>query len=108
MIGDRRRRNERRPVNCTFPGGRGGFEQSVELTYTDGLARLWVSDNVVGFYPATVLEGEAQSGWRLVGIRDWVQLVGGDCHIESAPDASTTLTVEIPLLAEKERENGAH
>jgi signal transduction histidine kinase len=80
----------------------------VELAYGNGLARLLVSDDGVGFDPDTVLEGETRSGWGLVGIRERVQLAGGDCHIESAPGEGTTLTVEIPLLVAKEREDDAH
>ena len=71
----------------------------------------WVSScslDVVGLDPATVVEGETQSGWGLVGIRERVQLVGCDRHIESTPGAGASLTVEIPLLAEKGRQDGAH
>jgi signal transduction histidine kinase len=80
----------------------------VELVCDEALARLRVSDDGVGFAPATVLEGETQVGWGLVGIRERVQMAGGDCHIESALGEGTTLTVEIPLLTLKEREDVSH
>lgn len=79
----------------------------VELAYANGLARLQVSDDGVGFDPDTVLEGDTQVGWGLVGIRERVELAGGECHIESVPGEGTTLQVEIPLQAGEEGDNGA-
>lgn len=81
---------------------------AVELSFESGLVRLQISDDGVGFDPNAILDGELQSGWGLVGIRERVQLTGGDCHIESAPRKGTTLTVEIPLPALKEKGDGSH
>jgi signal transduction histidine kinase len=78
----------------------------VELAYVNGSARLQVSDDGVGFDPGTVLEGELESGWGLAGIRERVELVGGQCRIQSTPGKGTIVMVEIPLSVSEERENG--
>jgi len=80
----------------------------VEFDCCNGEARLRVSDDGVGFDPGSALDGDAKSGWGLVGIRKRVQLAGGECHIESAPGKGTSVTVEIPLPLVKEKGNGAH
>ena len=69
----------------------------VELTCDDGRVRLEVSDDGIGFDPATVLDEELRPGWGLVGIRERAQMAGGECHIKSAPGEGTTVTVEIPV-----------
>jgi signal transduction histidine kinase len=80
----------------------------VELAYGNRYARLQVSDDGVGFDAATVLEGETQVAWGLVGIRERVQLAGGECRIESKPGEGTTVTVEIPLHSREDGDNGAN
>jgi signal transduction histidine kinase len=70
---------------------------TMKLTYEDGLARLEIRDNGVGFDSSAVLEGEMVGGLGLVGIRERVQLAGGDCQIQSAPGEGTTVAVEIPF-----------
>jgi signal transduction histidine kinase len=82
-------------------------QAQVELSYKDGDAKLQISDDGIGFDSATVLEGETQLGWGLVGIRERAQMAGGTCHIESAPGEGTTVSVEIPLQAWEDRDNGA-
>jgi signal transduction histidine kinase len=85
----------------------GATHAAVELDCGRGLAQLRVSDDGVGFDPATVLNGRAQPGWGLVGIQERVQLAGGECRIESTPGKGTTLTVKIPFPTRKGRDNGA-
>jgi signal transduction histidine kinase len=80
----------------------------VTLVCEGKLARLRISDDGKGFDPASVMADELRSGWGLAGVQERVQLVGGACHIESAPGHGTTVTVEIPLFAWKEKDNGAH
>ncbi len=83
-------------------------QAQVKLVYNNGMARLQISDDGIGFDPSTVLEGDTQAGWGLVGIRERVQMAGGECRIESALGKGTTVTVEIPLLSWKEIDNGAN
>lgn len=53
---------------------------------------LTVTDDGVGFDPT-----RQHTGLGLVGIRERVSLLNGHLTLESAPDAGTHLTVEIPL-----------
>jgi len=80
----------------------------VHLRYDKDKIRLRINDDGVGFDPLPVLEGAAQTGWGLVGIRERVQMAGGECRIQSAVGVGTVLSVEIPLLDRKENENGSH
>ena len=70
---------------------------TVELACTDQLARLEIRDDGVGFDASAVFEGETAGGWGLMGIRERVQLAGGDCQIQTIPGEGTTVTVEIPF-----------
>jgi signal transduction histidine kinase len=54
--------------------------------------RLTISDNGIGFNTAT-----QDRGLGLVGIRERVELLGGDFNIETDPGSGTQLWVEIPL-----------
>ncbi len=62
--------------------------------------RLVVEDNGVGF-DLQAVRGEGRLG--LVGIRERAALAGGAVEIETAPNAGTTLYVQIPV----QREDGA-
>jgi signal transduction histidine kinase len=86
----------------------GATHVTVRLTYGDESTRLSVSDDGVGFKPARVLEEEGRSGWGLAGIRERINLAGGECRIHSAPGMGTTVTVEIPLFPEEGVNNGVH
>jgi signal transduction histidine kinase len=86
----------------------GATQVMVELIYGDGSTRLSVTDDGVGFRPSRVLEGEGRSGWGLAGIRERVNLAGGECHIQSTPGTGTTITVEIPLFPAEGGNNGIH
>jgi signal transduction histidine kinase len=72
-------------------------QATMQLTVQDGLARLEIRDNGVGFDSSAVLEGETVGGLGLIGIRERVQLAGGDCQIQSTPGEGTIVTVEIPF-----------
>jgi signal transduction histidine kinase len=80
----------------------------VRLAYGNGYARLQVSDDGVGFDADTLLDGETQVGWGLVGIQERVQMAGGECRIESKPGEGTQVTVEIPLHPREGGNNGAN
>ena len=62
--------------------------------------RLAVEDNGVGFDLQAVRDGPRLG---LVGIRERAALAGGSVEIETAPNAGTTLYVQIPV----QREEGA-
>ena len=69
---------------------------SVELTQSNGVARLKIADRGVGFDPDAVAEGH----FGLQGIRERARLVGGAVEIYTAPGDGTRIDVEVPLLSE--------
>jgi signal transduction histidine kinase len=69
----------------------------LSLRLQDGGAELRMEDDGVGFDPAEQLVG--RNGLR--NLRDRVALLGGRLEIESAPNAGSALTIDIPLLRAK-------
>jgi signal transduction histidine kinase len=62
------------------------------------VVRLSVADNGVGTATsASSGRAAADDGFGLLGIRERVKLLGGNCRIESAPGAGFALCVSIPL-----------
>lgn len=78
--------------------------QRVEVRVSFGPSELTleVRDNGVGFEPAAVFAREDRH-YGLVGMRERVEAVGGNFHLDSAPGKGTDLTVRIPR-----RVSGAH
>ena len=66
---------------------------AVELSHSDGVLRLSVSDAGVGIEPA---QAEATSGLGIVSIKERARLAGGSLEITSKPHRGTTVTVRIP------------
>jgi signal transduction histidine kinase len=86
----------------------GATHVMVKLTYGEESTRLGIIDDGVGFEPSRILEGEDRPGCGLAGIREPVNLAGGEGHIRSTPGTGTTITVEIPLFPAEEVNNGIH
>ncbi len=74
---------------------------SVELRYDNSQAALQIKDDGRGFDPAAALEGDAHTGWGLLGIQERVRLAGGEMQIQSGAGKGTTLIIEIPLKSER-------
>ena len=64
----------------------------VSLSADDREARAEVTDDGIGFDPATVREGVGFSG-----MRERASALGGNLEIESAPGEGTSVMVEVPL-----------
>ncbi|HAV77037.1 MAG TPA: hypothetical protein DCX53_06760 [Anaerolineae bacterium] len=64
----------------------------------DGSAQLRVQDNGDGFEVTSVLDSSfhRQGHYGLQGIRERLELVGGELSLKSRPNVGTTLTVTIP------------
>jgi signal transduction histidine kinase len=86
----------------------GTLRLRVALTLDDGALTVEVRDWGRGFDSQAVAEsrpfggaqGMAQGrGVGLIGMRERARLLGGECIIESAPGAGTTVRATLPLLA---------
>jgi signal transduction histidine kinase len=62
---------------------------------------LIIEDNGVGFDPAMKTYGDGQ--WGLLGMRERAALLDGNIEIESAPNAGTTIYIQLPLTGGGER-----
>ncbi|MGQ9839158.1 MAG: GAF domain-containing sensor histidine kinase [Anaerolineae bacterium] len=67
------------------------------LTRNNTCVRLEVSDNGIGFDPNAPPRHAPGSGLGLVGLRERVALVGGQCTVDSAPGCGTRIVIELPL-----------
>lgn len=75
----------------------------VRLTVAHAAARveLTIEDAGRGFDPAAAT-GE---GFGLLGVRERVRLLGGECAVQSAPGKGTRLTVSVPVPADEALSN---
>jgi signal transduction histidine kinase len=69
----------------------------VSLHFTEEEARLTIGDNGCGFDAERTLQQKAatEEGYGLRGIRERVELIGGDFHLESRAGRGTQLSVTI-------------
>ncbi len=71
---------------------------NLSLHSTDGILRLNVEDNGVGFDVKAALE--KRNSYGLVGMRERVALLGGKLNIQSRPRRGTRVSVELPIRNE--------
>ncbi|MEZ4426817.1 MAG: sensor histidine kinase [Nannocystaceae bacterium] len=72
-------------------------EVSVRLTCTEGHVTLEIADDGAGFDPDAIGPRPVGAGGRgLVGIRERVDLLGGELTIDSRPGEGARLTVTLP------------
>jgi len=70
----------------------------VSLTYNDDEVQLKIQDNGRGFIPPKSVAEFADLGhFGMMGIQERVAALGGEFHIDSAPDQGTSLTAIFPL-----------
>lgn len=70
----------------------------IELAQSEGLLRLVVRDDGVGFDAPRVLERAAGSGnLGLIGLRERVEILGGQVAIESQPGRGTRICASFPV-----------
>jgi signal transduction histidine kinase len=75
----------------------------LRLASEDGMARLLVADDGVGFDPGATPEARADgSGLGLSSMRDRTEALGGHFTLRSAPGAGTRVIAAIPLLTVEE------
>jgi signal transduction histidine kinase len=66
---------------------------TIEVTETEGTVRLRVSDDGTGFDSGGVTER-----FGLVGMRERVDLAGGELQVDSEPGRGTVVTAELPVV----------
>jgi two-component system, NarL family, sensor kinase len=71
----------------------------IRLKLSSGTVLLEVSDDGVGFDPASVPESESpgSGGYGLSGMLQRAELLGGRLEVDSAPGRGSTLRVRVPL-----------
>lgn len=70
----------------------------IELSRSAGQLQLAVRDDGVGFDVGATLEESASRGnLGLLGMKERVQILGGDLHIDSRPGQGTSISVSLPL-----------
>ncbi|MFW5940324.1 MAG: cache domain-containing protein [Chloroflexota bacterium] len=77
-------------------------EVHVALYYQNQQIEATVADNGRGFNVEDKMNGPLHSGhYGLSGMRERLQLVGGELHIDSEPGRGTVLAASIPLVDRK-------
>ena len=74
----------------------------ISLATADGLLRLRVEDDGVGFHVEEAFARRESFG--LAGMRERVALVGGRFQVESRPGRGSTISIELPSPAKPESE----
>jgi PAS domain S-box-containing protein len=87
--------------NAIKHSGSQRFAVSFSLT-PSGTICLTVQDSGIGFDPGEALKGR---GLGLVGMKERLNLVGGELSIQSQPGTGTTIQANVPLVP---RINAAH
>jgi PAS domain S-box-containing protein len=70
-------------------------EVVLTVTLKDGIARLVVIDDGLGFEPIALAEITKRQGWGLLSMSERARAVGGWCRIESCVGLGTRVTVEV-------------
>jgi two-component system, NarL family, sensor histidine kinase UhpB len=72
----------------------------IELNRTDGAFELAVRDDGVGFDVTKTLDQAAGRGHLgLLGMRERVQILGGELDVDSEPGRGTRLRISLPVVA---------
>jgi two-component system CheB/CheR fusion protein len=81
-----------------------GAAEVTSLRASDQLT-LAVSDDGSGFdYERAIAVAPGASGLGLMSVRERVEFIGGEMHVDSSPGAGTTVTIVAPLQTPAEEE----
>jgi signal transduction histidine kinase len=75
----------------------------VSITQIPGAVRMEVSDNGKSFQVGKTLLAKNNKRLGLVGMRERVEMVGGNLTIESTPGKGTTVRTEIPFIPQNKK-----
>lgn len=68
---------------------------TVTVQVKDGILRLVIADDGIGFDLAHLAEPDGSRGWGLLTMAERAEAVGGRCWIESEPGQGTQVIVEV-------------
>ncbi|HZZ57098.1 MAG TPA: histidine kinase [Opitutaceae bacterium] len=74
---------------------------TVNIREIAGAVRMEISDNGRSFPVARTLQAKNPARLGLVGMRERVEMVGGELAIESVPGIGTTVRAEVPFTPDK-------
>jgi signal transduction histidine kinase len=66
----------------------------IQLQYPDGLIRVTIQDDGVGFTPRAIRPGKDGRGLGLVGTAERLARLGGTFEVRSSPNKGTTVVLE--------------
>lgn len=79
----------------------GANQVTIQLMFRPDSLNLIIADDGRGFDPQQALQPQAnRRAWGLLGMRERVALVQGQCDIQSAPGRGCTIQITIPLKKE--------
>jgi two-component system, NarL family, sensor histidine kinase UhpB len=71
----------------------------IELNQAGGVLQLVIRDDGVGFDVAQTLDGAASRGHLgLLGMKERIQILGGDMEVDSAPGQGTRIRISLPAV----------
>jgi signal transduction histidine kinase len=83
-------------------------EALVKISKLDGAVCMKVKDNGRGFQQHRILRGKRSERLGLLGMRERLQMVGGNFSVSSAPGKGTTIVGRIPLSDGHRGQNRTH
>ena len=81
-------------------------QAEVWIQKLDGAICMKIKDNGKGFQTERVLHGKRKNRLGLLGMRERLEMVGGNITIESTPGTGTTIQAELPLADRRARWGG--
>lgn len=77
----------------------------LHVEYRASYLRLTITDDGVGFVPGR-LGATSLTGWGVYGMRERARALGGRVDIRSAPQAGTTVLLDLPYRRRERRNRG--
>jgi two-component system sensor histidine kinase UhpB len=68
---------------------------TVAVETEDGIVRLVVADDGVGFDPGSLTRPDGRQGWGLLSMAERAEALGGLCRVESQPGRGTRIVAEV-------------
>ena len=70
-------------------------QATVAVEAENGIVRLVVADDGVGFDPSSLTRPDGRQGWGLLSMAERAEALGGLCRVESRPGRGTRIITEV-------------